>query len=331
MSPALKKTIRIILIVIISLIALLLAIKAGERIVYASFYSDATREFTIPGLNSGFVPQGIHYIAEEDAFLITGYQSNQTDSRVYYLDSSRKVIAQAGMKQTDGSTHTGHTGGIAAAGDYIFITDEGELDVFLLSDLTDGDGVMTKVGEIHTYNDPAYCSVYGDYLIAGSYHRDEAGPTPGSYVTDTPAGDRNAATAVVFKLDEASPFGVDPTPVAVISTPAKVQGICMTDDGDVVISTSWGFAHSYLYVYDGDQITRADELFTLDAGENENVAVPLYYLDSASRIQTIKAPPMSEEIVWLDGRLYILNESASNKYIFGKFFSAYGLYSYELP
>lgn len=326
MSRIVKKIVKIVLIVLAAVIALLLAIKAGERIVYASFYRQADREFTIPGLNDGFVPQGIHYIAEEDAFLVTGYQQDRSDSRVYYLDASRKVTTWAGMKEMDGSTYTGHTGGIALFGEYVYITNDSTLDVFLLSDLTDGDGVMTKIGEITAYIDPAYCSVEGDYLIAGSFHRDAAGATPGSYLTDTPAGDRNSATAVVFKLDEASPFGVDPTPVAVLSTTAQVQGLCLTDDGDVIISTSWGFAHSYLYVYDGDKITCDETPYTV----TEGVDVPLYYLDSASLTQTIKAPPMSEEIVWLDGRVYIMNESASNKYIFGKLFSAYGLYSYEL-
>ena len=56
----------------------------------------------------------------------------------------------------------------------------------------------------------------------------------------------------------------------------------------------------------------------------------MYYLDSGSVTETIEAPPMSEEIVCLDGRLYVLNESACNKYIFGKLMSANDLYSYDL-
>ena len=41
----------------------------------------------------------------------------------------------------------------------------------------------------------------------------------------------------------------------------------------------------------------------------------------------IKTPPMSEEIVLIDGKLYQANESASNKYVFGKFTGGKYLYS----
>ena len=39
---------------------------------------------------------------------------------------------------------------------------------------------------------------------------------------------------------------------------------------------------------------------------------------------------MSEEIVYKDGRIYIMTESASNKYIFGKFMSGIEVYSYKV-
>lgn len=44
----------------------------------------------------------------------------------------------------------------------------------------------------------------------------------------------------------------------------------------------------------------------------------LCYLDSGNEVEVIKAPPMSEELVYLNGKIYILCESASNKYIFGR-------------
>ena len=61
--------------------------------------------------------------------------------------------------------------------------------------------------------------------------------------------------------------------------------------------------------------------------------VPLYYEDSASLVEsdTVEAPPMSEEIVYLDGKIWIMNESACNKYIFGKLTTGNYLYSVEYP
>jgi hypothetical protein len=39
---------------------------------------------------------------------------------------------------------------------------------------------------------------------------------------------------------------------------------------------------------------------------------------------------MSEEIVYKDGLIYIMTESASNKYIFGKFMSGYNCYAMDV-
>ena len=62
----------------------------------------------------------------------------------------------------------------------------------------------------------------------------------------------------------------------------------------------------------------------------EGASVPVYYLDSACLVEDVKAPPMAEEMVWLDGRVYILTESASMKYLFGKLMSGHHVYSYPM-
>ena len=46
-------------------------------------------------------------------------------------------------------------------------------------------------------------------------------------------------------------------------------------------------------------------------------------------VDTIQAPPMAEELVYLDGKIYIMNESACNKYIFGKFTYGYHVYAFK--
>ena len=38
---------------------------------------------------------------------------------------------------------------------------------------------------------------------------------------------------------------------------------------------------------------------------------------------------MSEELVCLDGKIYVFNESACNKYIFGKLTTGFNLYAYD--
>jgi hypothetical protein len=96
-------------------------------------------------------------------------------------------------------------------------------------------------------------------------------------------------------------------------------------DSRIVLSTSYGFATSHLYFYDATAVAAKADKFTVNGTE-----VPLYYLDSASLVSTVSAPPMSEEIVYKDGRIYIMTESASNKYIFGKITGGSPLYSYNI-
>ena len=325
-----KKFLVISGIVLGSILLLLLAVRIGERCVYASFYQKADKAFAIPGLSDGFVPQGLDYLTEGEksgSFLSCGYMANGKPSCVYLTDKDGKSTCTV-LKNQDGSDYTGHTGGIAHTDDYLFITSSDGLDVFALSDVAEGQASATQIGHILTYNDPAWCYIYDGYLFAGEFYRAESHETPASHRMTTPCGDENTSIVTVFALtsvsDEAHPFSVNPTPVAVLSTPDKVQGFCVTDTGEVAISTSWGFATSHIYLYDAQKLV-PDGTFTVNGTD-----VPLLYLDSSALTRTVKAPPMSEEILCLDGKLYVQNESASNKYVFGKFMSGNHLYRYDL-
>ena len=53
-------------------------------------------------------------------------------------------------------------------------------------------------------------------------------------------------------------------------------------------------------------------------------------LDNASLIESIKIAPMSEEISITNGKCYIMCESASNKYKFGKLTGGKWCYSIKL-
>ena len=58
--------------------------------------------------------------------------------------------------------------------------------------------------------------------------------------------------------------------------------------------------------------------------------LPLYALDSGALLEDGVIAPMSEEIVIVDGKLYTMCESASDKYIFGKFTSAKWCYATDV-
>lgn len=49
------------------------------------FYAASDACFTIPGLDSGFVPQDLFHIEDEDIWLFSGYQANRKPSPLYRL------------------------------------------------------------------------------------------------------------------------------------------------------------------------------------------------------------------------------------------------------
>jgi hypothetical protein len=321
-SP-LKILLGVLLIIVCVIIIFFSALKGGEKLMYISFYNNSQREFTIPGLNSGFIPQGLDYLEDEELYLTCGYSSTKGEASAVYTIDSKGKATKIKLQNADGSTYTGHTGGIAHYGKYFYITGSTGCDVFLLSDLISGNEYAKQVGVINTPNDPAYCVVHDGKFYSGTFYRAGNYETPEEQRITTPAGDKNTALIIVYDLDDTAEFGVNPNPVSAYSTTGLVQGMTFTEN-EIVLSTSYGLATSHLYYYSTSKITTG--AITLKDYPTE---IPLYYLDSTCLVDDVKAPPMSEEIIYKDGRIYTITESASNKYIFGKFMSGYHSYSYK--
>ena len=328
-----KKILKVILKIVIGLVCLVLIVLGGvklvDRIAFSAFYSNAEVLCPMPGVNDGLVQQGFDYVEEDNVFLVTGYMADGTAGRVYVISEDGEE-SYTQLQTADGEAYLKHTGGIVRNGDYVYITaDDGGLDVFDYSEILSGAASVKQLGNVPTYNIPAHCYIYNGYLLAGSFYIAEDYETPAHERIETPTGELNPSLITVFKLDETCEFGIDPTPRALISTPKCVQGMCITDDGKIVLSTSYGLSPSQLFVYDTTDLP-VTENYTFTDGENFTFeGLKLYYLDSDSQVEVIQAPPMAEELVYLDGKIYVMNESACNKYIFGKFTSGYNLYAYQ--
>ena len=327
MQKAGKIALKVGIIVLAVIAALLLLVKAVDGIAFASFYTNSEIAYATPGVTENYVPQGYDYDEKEKLFLTTGYMSDNTASRVYVIDENGNAYFTA-LKKADGSAYTGHTGGIVHYGQYAYITGSKGLDVFSYADLLNKETTETKLlGTIRTYNDPAHCYIQNGYVFAGSFFIENDYETPDHERVTTPAGDENTSIITVFKLDDTKDFCVDPTPRAVISTRRCVQGMCFTDEGKIVLSTSYGLSASQLFVYDPTGLV--GEAYDFVGKDFEFKGIQRFYLDSACLVDTITAPPMSEELVFLDNKIYVMSESACNKYIFGKFTSGFNVYAYK--
>ncbi|MCM1193250.1 MAG: hypothetical protein NC389_12580 [Acetatifactor muris] len=318
-----------------ALVALvLLGARLYFRIPVSSYYRVSERGFLIPDCGRGFVAQGIAYDEQSGRFLVNGYQKDNIASPIYVIaPGAKKPDKTIRMALPDGTGYTGHAGGIAIYGDYIYVADGGGHRLLVFSsqsvyDAADGSSVAA-IGVFDTavsdtdYIGPAFVTVDGNRLVTGEFYRNPNYPTPESHKFTTLAGDYQQALAVEYELDEQAQYGIVPVPVRAYTLPELAQGMCF-DGGKIYVSTSWGTALSHIYQYDEAGLQLQGNIALL------GVEIPLYALDSAALLVDGVIAPMSEEIEIVDGRLYTMCESASNKYIFGKFTSAKWCYATDV-
>ncbi len=320
----LKKCLTVLAVTLLVLFLILVIINAAFEVIYSGFYRSSERAFRIPGLNSGFVPQGFE--DTEYGMLIAGYMNDGTPSRIYVTDGEKKEELVE-LYNKDGTPHTSHAGGVCRRGERVYLAGDGMLEIFLLSDVTDADGRATVIDTFDPGFDPAWCTVRGEYILLGSFANSDSDDYPPNQKEcfTTPSGEKNVSIIKIFKFNDRADKGINPSPVAVISTGEKVQGLAFIDDENLVLSTSYGLSSSRLIFH------KLNLDYKTERGYNVGAAyVPLYYLDSTTETKTVKAPPMSEEMIVKDGYLYVMNESACNKYIFGKFLGQYHAYKYKI-
>lgn len=321
-----------ILAVLVAMV--LLGARLYFRIPVRDYYRDSEHGFIIPDLGRGFVAQGITYDEQSGRFLVNGYQKDNIASPIYIIaPEARKPDKTIRMALSDGSDYTGHAGGIAVYGDYVYVADGGEHRLLVFSrqsifDAADGASVAA-MGTFETavsdadYIGPAFVTVDGNRLVTGEFYRNPNYQTPKSHKFTTLAGDYQQALAVEYDLDAQARYGIVPVPVKAYTLPDLAQGMCF-DGGRIYVSSSWGTAKSHIYQYDESRLQLQGNIALL------GMELPLYALDSAALLRDGVIAPMSEEIVIVDGKLYTMCESASNKYIFGKFTSAKWCYATDV-
>jgi hypothetical protein len=329
-----NKPLRVALIVAGALAALAIVAVAALNVVfrvrYAGFYANARREFPIPGLSGGFVPQGLAPAAG-GGWLVSGYMGDGAASRVYLIPQTgrpKRVL----LSGADGAPSDSHAGGVASYGDSIYVADTFRgVAIYSAEDFNaaaDGASIPLRASFPVGF-DAAFVYVSGGTLYVGEFYEATDYPTAPSHHVTTPAGDANFAVIAAYPLSEGAVFGIaSGTPSFVYSIPALVQGMCMTGDGRLCLSTSWATDDSHIYIYEDPAAAGAAP--PAASLLHEGAAVPLYCLDGANLTEAITLFPMAEEIVCADGRLYIMCESASNKYFFGKLTGNTDAYSYGL-
>lgn len=283
----------------------LVGLNLAKFVIYSDYYAVKEDVCKNPGLSDGFVCQGIcAYEREEgDVILVSGYMKDKSASRIYVTDTNDNSYYVT--LTASGKKFTGHAGGIAVLGENAYIANGKKVYTVSLSGiLSAGSGDTVDIGEGAAVNNNA-SFIYSDgkYLYVGEFH------DGGAYVVE--GHENETAEGTHYAICSVYEAGSFDTPVRVYSIRNKVQGICFTSSGKIVLSTSYGLSDSVYYVYDAQKATDANKTFD---------SAPLYYLDVLEK--EIKGPAMAEGLDEYKGKVITLTESASNKYIFGKFFFA---------
>ena len=334
MTPKNKKLIKILSIILsIPLTIFLLGVlvfniftKAPAR----SSLQHSKKAFVIPWSNKGYIAQGISYDQGSGNFYLTGYMKDGSASPILVVNKeTRRLVNAVRMAKPDGSPFTGHAGGLSVMNGKIYIAGSSD-SCFYVFEKTAVDQAKrnssVKYSSVLTLGDGnakgdgvkvAYSTVHNGILYAGEFHRDPNYILSDAHQVQTKDG-LQYALAVGFSLEA---DGQAKAQVA-FSIPDLIQGMCFSGDA-IYLTSSWGLGKSKVYKYN---------FSSLQAGGSKEVCgqtVPLYTLTVSNAAASWVLPPMAEEIEFTDGRFYINNESASNKYVFGKFTGGNWCRAYE--
>jgi len=293
------------------LILTVLLLNLAKFAIYHDYYAAESALCKNPGLNDGFVCQGIAAADDADRILVSGYMKDDRPSRIYVTspDSESYYVTL----HCDGEPYTGHAGGIAVSGEKAYIANAGKIFVFPLSDVLNAEnGGSVNIGTgVKINNKASFLYTDDEYLYVGSFI-DSGTAKVEEHIFETAEGTHYAICSV-YPIDDLS------SPVRIYSIRDAVQGICFTPNGKIVLSTSYGLSSSGYYIYDRD--AAADSSKTLDGA-------PVFYLERTEN--EISGPAMAEGMDWYRDKLITLTESASDKYIFGKLFFATDIVSLDL-
>ena len=301
----------IIASIVVLLLVCLVGLNVAKFAIYSDYYSMREALCINPGCNDGFVHQGVALVDGTDKVIISGYMMDKTNSRLYVTDSSNDSY-YVNLTRNN-KVYTGHAGGVAVSGDFIYIANGSKIYKFSLNDVLNAkNGDTIEIGSgIEVNNNASFVYADEEYLYVGEFNYGDSYECSHPYQTNEGL---HEAIVTKYSLDDLS------TPLKIYSIRDKVQGIAFTKDGKVVMSTSYGVSSSVYYIY--------NEAEAVDSGEMLDGA-KVYYLDNV--VKTFNGPAMGEDLdVDSDGKIVTLTESASNKYIFGKLFFANKIVSLDI-
>ena len=294
---------------------------SNTNIKYDPFYAAGELSLLVPGLMQGFVPQGLSYLPEKNWMIIAGYSGNEnTNSVLFAVDlASGELMREVLLQYADGSDYYGHAGGVAVTEKNIFIANNAHLYRISLETFLSlpASAYCPFDEEIPVPSRASYCAYADGMLWVGEFQYDPSYKTDRTHWYKNEDG-RYKAWLIGYELDAAQPTELKPSalvgetavPDCILSTTERIQGMTIRD-GQFYLSQSYGRRNfSTLLRY--QNVLASNPLAYADVN---GVSVPLWCLNSAVLVDSLVMPPASECLVTVDDSIYVLFETAAQKYM----------------
>lgn len=313
--------------VLILFVVVILILSSLKTVIFSAFFSLCEESVAIPGLDLPYSAQGLTYSAEQDTFLFCGYMTDKSHSKIFLVRRETGDIKTIHLQKEDGSVYNGHAGGMSVSGNHVFLSNASKIFHLNLQTLLEADdgAYVSFDGSFSVETKASFCFSDDSYLYVGEYY--EAGKS--AYATKethhilTASGEQQCALVGAYPLDASSPLGVSQAePDFYLSIVDCAQGFAVSASGRYIVTTSAGISFSHLYIY--------PEQSALQSTVSEEVNATIYHLDSAALEEDIPMPPMSEDLTYFDGKVYINFESYAKKYRIFNIWPSKAVYTYPV-
>lgn len=292
---------------------------------YNRFNKQADAVYFVPGLNQGFIPQGMDVWEEEGVLLISGYfkDTTYTDGSVIFAVSLEGgwLCGVYSIMKANGTRYTGHAGGIAVTPYNLYISEGSSLHRIPLSSIKAA-GYTGNIQIVESIKVPvraSFCNYSDGILWVGDFYYGSTYPTDEYRHMTNRDGKQYCAWSVGYyladgedeftdeKYNEDLPYA---TPDTVLSIDERIQGFAVVGD-HIVLSQSYGrTTNSVICIY--DNVTKTETAHTSVTLNGKSV--PVWFLDSAALATKYTSLPMSEGLAEYNGVLLILFESGASCY-----------------
>ncbi|MCJ8013434.1 lamin tail domain-containing protein [Paenibacillus sp. KQZ6P-2] len=291
---------------------------------YAMLWNTGTEGPIIPGLAEDLIPQGTAYYPDKDWLLVSSYFSDDRPSRLSVIDlQTGQLIKSLILLEEDGKRYIGHAGGVAVSGQHAWIASGNYLYRLDLNDIVQAanNGEVRFKDRFATPTRASFTTYADGVLYVGDYYEEDGYPTEANHLLVNRDGDLYHAWIAGYRLDSQTDLlpsskvndGIQSvTPDLILSIQDQIQGAVIRGDGIVLSKSTSRYANSYLYRFN-NPINEAPHTMVTYGTDS----VPVWFLDGKNKADTnnqLTMPPMSENVLDVNGSLYVLYESGANLY-----------------